>query len=259
MVAPELLSKINERRVLEFVQAYGPSSRADMARACGMSAPTVSKAVASLIRHGFLEESGLSEGFGRPGKLLQFDARSANVLGVVVDAGTCWVGSARLDGEVSEESVRSFSTPETYPELLSAIERHVVDIGGGDVTSLGSRFRGVGGERSRPAEFAAGPDRHIAKSAPPRWSLSGLGAEPPTGVAVRGFAGVPRALCRGANVWRSPRDGRFCDAGCQHRAGAGYLQWRKTAVPATAAWPENSVTSPWSAQASFVVAVIAVA
>ena len=144
MVAPELLSKINERRVLEFVQAYGPSSRADMARACGMSAPTVSKAVASLIRHGFLQESGLSEGFGRPGKLLQLDARSANVLGVVVDAGTCWAGSARLDGEVSEESERSFSTPETYPELLSAIERHVVDIGGGDVTRLDSRFRGVG-------------------------------------------------------------------------------------------------------------------
>ena len=88
MVASELLSKINERRVLEFIQAHGPSSRADMARACGMSAPTVSKAAASLIRHGFLEESGLSEGFGRPGKLLQLDAKSANVLWVVVDAGT---------------------------------------------------------------------------------------------------------------------------------------------------------------------------
>ena len=144
MVAPELLSKINERRVLEFIQASGPSSRAAMVRACGMSAPTVSKAVASLVRRGFLEESGLSEGFGRPGKLLQLSEQTANVLWVVVDAGMCWAGSARLDGEVSEENVRSFSTPETYTELLSAIERHLSDFVGGEVSTLGSRFRGVG-------------------------------------------------------------------------------------------------------------------
>jgi predicted NBD/HSP70 family sugar kinase len=144
MFASELLSKINERRVLEFVQACGPSSRAGMARACGMSAPTVSKAVASLIRHGFLEESGLSEGFGRPGKLLQLAEGTANVFGVVVDAGTCWVGSVRLDGEVSKENVRSFSTPKSYLKLLAAIERHMTEIVGGDVSNLGSRFRGVG-------------------------------------------------------------------------------------------------------------------
>lgn len=144
MFASELLSKINERRVLEFVQACGPSSRAGMARACGMSAPTVSKAVASLIRHGFLEESGLSEGFGRPGKLLQLAAGTANVFGIVVDAGTCWIGSVRLDGEVSKENVRSFSTPKTYLKLLAAIERHMTDIVDGDVSNLGSRFRGVG-------------------------------------------------------------------------------------------------------------------
>ena len=143
MVAPELLSKINERRVLEFVQARGPSSRAGMARACAMSAPTVSKAVASLIRDGLLEESGVSEGFGRPGKLLQIAHQTANVLGVVVNAGTCWVGSASLDGKLLNENERSFSTPETYPELLSAIERHLGDIGGG-VPTLRSKFRGVG-------------------------------------------------------------------------------------------------------------------
>ena len=71
-VASGLLSRINERRVLEFVQRHGPASRAVMARGCGMSAPTVSKAVGSLIRNGLLEETEASEGgFGRPGKLLR--------------------------------------------------------------------------------------------------------------------------------------------------------------------------------------------
>lgn len=109
-----------------------------------MSAPTVSKAVATLIRTGFLEESGLSEGFGRPGKLLQLAKKTANVLWLAVDADTCSAGSARLDGEILDESVRSFSTPKTYPQLLSEIERHLCEIGGGDVTRLGLQFRGVG-------------------------------------------------------------------------------------------------------------------
>ena len=119
-VASELLSKINERRVLEFVQQSGPASRAVMARGCGMSAPTVSKAVVSLIRLGFLEESAASTaGFGRPGKLLQLSEESANVLGVVIDADACWIGSARLDGVVSKEKSKSIPTPGTYHEMRS--------------------------------------------------------------------------------------------------------------------------------------------
>ncbi|MDG2123016.1 MAG: winged helix-turn-helix transcriptional regulator, partial [Verrucomicrobiales bacterium] len=111
-VASGLLSKINERRVLEFVQRNGPASRAAMARASGMSAPTVSKAVGSLIRNGFLEETGASEvGFGRPGKLLQLSEQKANVLGVVIDANSCWIGSARLDGTVPKDQSTSFRTP----------------------------------------------------------------------------------------------------------------------------------------------------
>ena len=118
-VASELLSKINERRVLEFVQRNGPASRAVMARGSGMSAPTVSKAVVSLIRNGFLEETEASEaGFGRPGKLLQLSEHKANVLGVVIDAETCWIGSARLDGAVAEEQSISFPTPKSYDDLL---------------------------------------------------------------------------------------------------------------------------------------------
>ena len=41
----ELLSKINERRVLEFGQWNGPASRAVITRGNGRNAPTVSKSV----------------------------------------------------------------------------------------------------------------------------------------------------------------------------------------------------------------------
>ena len=130
--------------MLEYVQTSGPVSRAGMARSCGMSPPTVSKAVASLIRHGFLEENGVSEGFGRPGKLLQLAEQTANVLGVVIDADSCWVGSARLNGQWAGEKERSFATPGTYRGLLTSLEAHLVQIAGGDLKGMRARFRGVG-------------------------------------------------------------------------------------------------------------------
>jgi N-acetylglucosamine repressor len=50
-----LLSRINERRMLEVIQQHGPSSRATLTRVSGLTAPTVSKAVDSLLRRGFVE------------------------------------------------------------------------------------------------------------------------------------------------------------------------------------------------------------
>jgi len=166
-VASELLSKINERRVLEFVQHNGPSSRAVMARGSGMSAPTVSKAVVSLIRNGFLEETKASkEGFGRPGKLVQLSEQKANVLGVVIDADTCWIGSARLDGAVSEEQSISFRTPKSYDGLLQAVIDGLGEITGNATTDLRERFRGLGLSvpgllNSRVGETVMSPNLHL--------------------------------------------------------------------------------------------------
>jgi DNA-binding MarR family transcriptional regulator len=166
-VASELLSKINERRVLEFVQRNGPASRAVMARGSGMSAPTVSKAVGSLIRSGFLEETKTSKaGFGRPGKLLQLSEHKANVLGIVIDADTCWVGSARLDGAVSKEQSISFRTPKSYDGLLQAVINGLGEITGQVKDDLSERFRGVGLSvpglfNSRVGETVMSPNLHL--------------------------------------------------------------------------------------------------
>ncbi len=140
-VAPVLLRKINERRVLELIQQQGPSSRAGVTRASGMSAPTVSKAVASLIEHGLLEERGQHEpAIGRPSKLLHLASHSAGVLGVVIDSPACWVGMAGLDGKLQADRMRSFPLPDTYRKLLPMIERHAREL----MRSCGGTYRGVG-------------------------------------------------------------------------------------------------------------------
>src|SRR5687768_13358376 len=90
LIQPSLLSKMNERQVLRTLQARGPLSRAEVARHSGISAPTASRAVEALLRAGLLEEgeaTGLAR--GRPGKKLRLASSTAQVLGLVIDAGRC--------------------------------------------------------------------------------------------------------------------------------------------------------------------------
>lgn len=140
-IASPLLRRINERRVLELIQQLGPASRAVVGRASGMTAPTVSKAVDSLIKLGFLEEDlPLETTVGRPGKVLQLASRTANVLGVVIDSRRGWVISSGLEGKISPERMRSFEVPNNYTALLDVIELHAREL----TKEFGIEPRGVG-------------------------------------------------------------------------------------------------------------------
>jgi N-acetylglucosamine repressor len=119
---PSQVGKLNERQVFRVIQAHGPLSRAQVARRSGLSAPTVSKAVASLAAAGLLEEvPAPGPARGRPAPLLRLASERAQVLGVVIDAGTCKVVAAGLDGVIHPDSDPTVTTPPTYAELLDAI------------------------------------------------------------------------------------------------------------------------------------------
>lgn len=121
---PMEVGKLNERHVLRVIQAAGAVSRADVVRRTGLSAPTVSKAVASLLAAGLLEPADAGEPTrGRPAPRLRLASEKVQVLGAVVDAGRCEVVSAGLDGVIHPAQDTSFPTPATYAGLLSALEK----------------------------------------------------------------------------------------------------------------------------------------
>src|SRR5260370_19218260 len=114
-VQPTLLGKLNERQVLRALQVPGPLSRAEVARRLGLSAPTVSKAVASLLDAGLLEESeAAKQALGRPAARLRLATQTAQVLGVVIDVDHCQVVAAGLDGQLRPDQQRRFATPASY-------------------------------------------------------------------------------------------------------------------------------------------------
>lgn len=123
---PRLLSQLNERAVLRVLQAHGPSSRAEVTRLTGVTRPTVSKAVSSLLKSGLLEEFDASENMrGRPAKKLRLGGSTSQVVGLVVDSPVCRLVTAGLDGSLRTNTFREFETPPTYDELITRIAEQV--------------------------------------------------------------------------------------------------------------------------------------
>lgn len=98
-----VLRSFNERTLLDALRAAGTTSRAELARATGLSKPTVSTALASLERAGLVRRTGevaRGQGRGRAAVLYEADPRAGYVIGV--DVGRRWLraAAADLDGTV---------------------------------------------------------------------------------------------------------------------------------------------------------------
>lgn len=94
---PSLLRAINERSLLDYLRHHGPTSRAQLARATGLSKPTVSQALASLESAGLVKPVGqsISSKGGRIAILYEPNPEAGYVLGV--DVGRGWVRAAVAD------------------------------------------------------------------------------------------------------------------------------------------------------------------
>tara|TARA_R110002095_G_scaffold78621_1_gene67639 strand:- start:930 stop:2117 length:1188 start_codon:yes stop_codon:yes gene_type:complete len=123
---PQVLSQINERMVLRVLRDNGPSSRAEVKRLSGVTAPTVSKAVSSLLKSGMLEEFDITETMrGRPAKKIRLAEKTAQVIGLVVDSLNCRIVNTGLDGTVRDKTRIEFKTPDTYEQLIEKVAEQI--------------------------------------------------------------------------------------------------------------------------------------
>jgi predicted NBD/HSP70 family sugar kinase len=119
---PALLRALNERTVLDAVRASGPLSRADLARQTGISRPTVSLVLRTLLEDGLVRETALEPSRPHYGAVYyEADPEAALVLGV--DFGSHAVRAALCDlaGEVrAREEIRSRGSVEERMEALAS-------------------------------------------------------------------------------------------------------------------------------------------
>lgn len=113
---PTHLRRANAAAVLALLRGQGPCSRADLVRASGLSAPTVSSAIEYLGRKRLVETlgAGVSSG-GRPPGLLRFNARFGYVAGADIGGSAVRVALADLNGTILGRwaaSTRGNATPQ---------------------------------------------------------------------------------------------------------------------------------------------------
>ncbi|MFJ8041108.1 ROK family protein [Kitasatospora sp. NPDC096147] len=116
----ELMRQGNASSVLRAVLAYGPVSRAEIARHTGISAPSVTKLTAALIEAELLTELAPVEPTqGRPRVPLALDGDRVVALGLHIGLLRTTYGLVGPDGSVvAEREVLHHELPDLSPELI---------------------------------------------------------------------------------------------------------------------------------------------
>lgn len=95
------MREVNSEELLRLLRAHAPCSRADLVRLSGLTAPTVSAAIANLQRRGLIRSlgDGVSNG-GRPPSLLEFNSLAGSVIGVDIGGSAVRLALADLSGTI---------------------------------------------------------------------------------------------------------------------------------------------------------------
>jgi glucokinase len=113
---PPLIRQTNAEILLRLLRESGPCSKADLVRASGLSAPSVTNVVATLISTGLVETVGEGDSTGgRPPDILRFKAQHGCVAGVEITRNLLRFLLADLNGRELAQSQtlidKSKSTP----------------------------------------------------------------------------------------------------------------------------------------------------
>jgi glucokinase len=85
---PSVLRHTNAHSILKLLRDFGSCSRADLVRASGLSAPTVTNVVKDLLQKGLVEPLGEGESSGgRPPDMIRFHAERGCLLAVQISSG----------------------------------------------------------------------------------------------------------------------------------------------------------------------------
>jgi predicted NBD/HSP70 family sugar kinase len=165
------LRAINERTVLDLILRGGATSRAQIARESGLSKPTVSLALGSLVDAGLVHEVGRATGGKGPSAVLyELNPQAGWVVGI--DVGAHWLRSAvaditgrivaRLDERASSRS-------------SGALVRQIGDVAHRVAQEAGLRWRQVT-HATVGSSGVLDPSRGLLAHAPnlPGWGRQGL-------------------------------------------------------------------------------------
>jgi glucokinase len=116
---PSLLRHTNALRVLKLLRESGSCSKADLVRASGLSAPTITNVVGDLLTAGLIKPLGEGESNGgRPPDMIAFKAERGCVLAVKITAETLSFLLADLNGRELDSQEIPLAGRKTTPDAI---------------------------------------------------------------------------------------------------------------------------------------------
>jgi len=117
---PSSLRRTNERNLIGLLMRLGSASRAELAKAAGVSPPTAGKITNDLLATGVLEELDAPETaqsderprLGRPGRLLRLNTTTARFLAIELDVGETRMAALPLAAPAEDNWAVAFDTPD---------------------------------------------------------------------------------------------------------------------------------------------------
>src|SRR5271168_4992288 len=118
---PSVLRHANALNVLRLLREANSCSRADLVRASGLSAPTITNVVKDLLAANLIEPLGEGESSGgRPPDMIRFKAERGCVLAVEITASHLSFLLADLNGAQLEMHEISLADRKTTPDAICA-------------------------------------------------------------------------------------------------------------------------------------------
>lgn len=149
VATPERIGQHNKRLILDVIRKHGPLSRADLKRELGMSFPSVSANVKTLLDEGYVEIIGTGESdVGRKPEMLAFNAKRGYIVGADLGRSEMRVLLADLKGEqvaYLSEAAEEPRTGDVIIRQLQSLVRQVVSKAGIDSTKVKCISVGVPG------------------------------------------------------------------------------------------------------------------
>ena len=119
---PSHLRQVNARGLLRLLREHSPCSKADLVRLSGLSAPTVSSAVAYLESLDLVENLGDGESSGgRPPEMLRFNATHGYVAGVDIGGTRLRMVLADLNGRIATQWATQFTDQQRTPKAVCSL------------------------------------------------------------------------------------------------------------------------------------------
>jgi predicted NBD/HSP70 family sugar kinase len=130
---PASLRRTNQRTVLSLLLRLGSASRADLAKAAGISQPTAGKITTELLRLGILQEAnpaadaltnsaGNGSRLGRPGQMLRLEKEHPRFLAIELGVAETSIAALPVAVELEDRWTLNFATPSSPEAWLDAVK-----------------------------------------------------------------------------------------------------------------------------------------